>query len=100
MAYIQNSAIRRRRLVRRFRDAGATDPGHAVTLESLGERRSWVFDKMAGGGVFLPTENGRFYLDERTAAEYLSQCRSRGWLITAILVFVLLLLWLFGHSGK
>ena len=37
---------RRRRLIRRFREAGALDPAHALVFDSLGVRRSWIVDQM------------------------------------------------------
>ena len=93
-------AIRRRRLVRRFREAGATDLEHAVTLEALGERPSWIFDQMARHGAFLPAPDGRFYMDERVADEFLRQCRKRALLIGGFLLLVFLLLWLLGLLGR
>ena len=93
-------AIRRKRLVKRFREAGATDPQHAVTPEALGERRSWIFDKMTKHGVFLPTQDGRFYMDDRVASEFLRQRRTRALLLGGILLLVFLLLWIFGLLGR
>lgn len=88
--------IRRKRLVRRFRDAGATDPEHAVALEALGERPSWVFDQMARCGAFLSVSGGRFYMDEQVADAFLRQRQKRAWLIGGLLLLVFLVLWLLG----
>lgn len=93
-------AIRRKRLVRRFREAGATDLEHAVTLEALGERPSWIFDQMARHGAFLSAPGGRFYMDERLAEEFLRQRRKRALLIGGLLLLVFLLMWLFGSFGR
>ena len=71
-------AMRRRRLVRRFRDAGATDPEHAGTLEALGERQTWGFDRMMGAGVFLAAPDGRYFMDEAAATDYRHRCREFG----------------------
>ena len=57
-------AMRRKRLLRRFRDAGAIDPFRAVTLESLGERRTWIFTRMERRGVLIDAGDARYYLDE------------------------------------
>ena len=92
-------AIRRKRMVKRFREAGATDPEHAVTPESLGERRTWIFDQMVEHGVFLPTQDGRFFMDDRAGVEFLRQRRRRALLIGGVLVLVFLLLWAFGLLG-
>jgi hypothetical protein len=51
-------AMRRKRLVRRFREAGATDREHAITLEALGERPTWFFRQMVRVGVFRATPGG------------------------------------------
>lgn len=89
-------AIRRKRLVKRFRETGATDPEHTVTLETLEERRSWIFDQMAARGVFRPTQDGRFFLDDRAAVEFLRQCRARALKTTGCLFLVFLLVWALG----
>lgn len=88
--------IRRKRLIRKFREAGATDPGHAVTLESLGERRFWLFDHMVRAGVFLPTRDGRYYMDDQAASEFLDRQRMRALTAAVIGIFVLLALLAFG----
>ncbi len=89
-------SIRRKRLVNRFRQAGATDPEHAITPEAIGERPSWIFNQMVEHGVFLPALNGRFYVDDQAAIEFLRQRRKRGLLIAGILLLLFLLLWAFG----
>ena len=93
-------AVRRKRLVRRFREAGATDLAHAVTLDALGERPSWIFDQMARHGAFLSVPGGRFFMDERVAEEFLRQRRKRALLIAGFFLLVFLLLWLFGFLGR
>jgi len=92
-------SIRRKRLVRRFREAGAIDLEHAVTLEALGERPSWIFDQMMRQGAFLSAPGGRYYMDERVAVEFLRQRRNRGLLMAGLLLIVFLLLWIFGVFG-
>jgi hypothetical protein len=93
-------AIRRRRLVKRFREAGATDPEHAIMPETVGVRRSWIFDQMAERGVFLPTEDGRFFMDDRAAVAFLRQHRNRTLLMSGILLLLFVLLWAFGFFGR
>ena len=61
------------RLMSRFRDAGATAPKLAVTPEEVGCRRSWTFRRMAAGGVFIETENGRYYMDEDAALRFVKR---------------------------
>jgi len=93
-------AIRRKRLVRKFREAGATDSAHAVTLESLGERRSWIFDQMVRAGVFGPTRDGRYFMDEQAATEFMHRIRMRAIMAAGIGVLVLLVLWACGFFGR
>jgi len=93
-------AIRRKRLVKRFREAGATDPEHAVAPEALGERRSWIFDQMVKCGVFLPTRDGRYFMDDRAAVEFLRQRRTRALLIGGLLLLGFLLFWAIELFGR
>ena len=90
------AAIHRRRLIRRFREAGATDREHAVTLEALGERQSRTFHRMARVGVFLTTSDGRYFMDDAAATEYRHRCRIRALVGTAICLLLFLVLWLAG----
>lgn len=93
-------AMRRRRLVRRFREAGAINLEHAVTLEALGERHTWVFDRMMGAGVFLGAPDGRYFMDEAAATEYQHRCRVRAWVGAGVCLLVFLVLWLVGLFGR
>lgn len=63
------------RLMRRFEEAGATDAAHAVTLDELGCRASFVFRRMAAAQVFVPVEDDRFYMEAEAAAEFLRRRR-------------------------
>ena len=92
-------AIRRKRLARRFRDAGATNPKRAVTLATLGERPSWIFDKMVRQGVFVLGTGGRYYMDEGAAEVFFRRQRIWGLTMAAFLVFLFLLLWVSGVLG-
>lgn len=88
-------ARHRRRLLLRFREAGATDSEHAVSLEQLGESPSSTFDHLLQEGVFRQVPDGRFYMDESNAAEFeenqqtISLVALAIFLIVAIFVFIL-----------
>lgn len=92
--------IRRKRLIRRFREAGAVSPENAVVPESVHARQSWVFRQMADAGVFLATTDGRYFLDEQAAAEFMHQKRMRGLVFAAVVLSFLLVLWAFGMIGR
>ena len=92
-------AIRRRRLVKQFRDAGATNAAHATTLEALGERRSWIFDQMVREGVFSNVNEGRYFMNEEAAVEFLHQHRVRTFAIGGVLLLLFILFCLLGWFG-
>lgn len=92
--------MRRKRLVRKFCQVRATDPEHAVTLGSLRERRSWVFDQMVANGVFVPTSDGRYFMDERVETEFLHRKRMRALIGSGALVLLFLILWVCGVFGR
>jgi len=71
-----------------------------MTLESLGERRSWVFDQMRDAGAFLPTSDGRYFLDPQAATEFLRRKRTRVLIGSAILLALLLIVWACGVFGR
>jgi len=83
--------IKQNRLMRDFADAGATSPKTAAVPEDIGCRQSWVFRRLVSRGVFVPVEDGRFYLDVVAADEF--KRRRRTWavvvIVAALLVFVL-----------
>ena len=93
-------ALRRRRLIRRFREAGATTPEHAVTLEAIGERRTWIFDRMVEAGVFLPAPDGRYFMDEAAASDFRHRCRVRALVGAGVCLLLFLVLWLSGAFGR
>lgn len=82
--------LRRKRLIRRFREVGALDEQHAVIFDSLGERRSWTFNQMVNHRVFVQTADGRFYLDELAAEEFMRRCRWRALIVAAIFLLLFL----------
>jgi hypothetical protein len=51
---------------------------------------------MVRRGVFVPEPNGRYFMDERAAVEFLRQRRHRALLFGGILLLLFALLWLFG----
>ncbi len=79
-------SIRRKRLIKHFREAGATSPAAAVALESLGHRPSWIFEQMVRHRVFVAVEDGRYYLDEAAADLFLRERRARALFFCAIFV--------------
>ena len=83
-------AIRRRRMIRRYRQAGATDPLHARRPEDLRIRRSWLFNRMVDGGVFIPVSDDRCFLDEAGVHRYYRRLRIRVLLFVAVAIAIYL----------
>ena len=83
---------RQRRMVRRFREAGATTPALARPLDQLGIRESWVFRHMARRGVFRVVDANRWHLDEEAYARFE---RRRLWIAGVFLVVcvVVVMVW-------
>jgi uncharacterized membrane-anchored protein len=84
------------RLMRRFRDAKATESKSSTTLADIGCRDSWIFRRMVARGVFIETGEGRYYMDE-DAARWFVKRRWRVMLIflaVVVLLFVLLQMFL------
>ena len=76
------------RLMQRFRDAKATAPQSAITLEDIGCQNSWVFRRMVARGVFIETGEGRYYMDEDAARRFVR----RRWRVMLIFLAVIVLL--------
>ena len=77
-------------MIRRYRQAGATDPLHARRPEDFGIRRSWLFNRMVDGGVFIPVGDGRCFLDEEGVQRYRRRVRIRV-LLFAVVAFAIYL---------
>lgn len=90
--------IRRKRLIRAFREAGATDRSRAVTPEQLGKPRDWIFEQLVRAGVFVATEAGRYYLDEAAAAAFQARFRKQSFIFAAVFLLVLVVVLLIEKS--
>jgi hypothetical protein len=77
---------RQNKLIRRFRDAGATAPEFARSPEDLGCRNSWIFRRLVTRGVFLEAKPGRYYVDEVAAETFLRVRRARALGMLAIVL--------------
>ena len=83
--------LHQNKLMRRFRQAGATSAAEARRLEELPCRNSWIFRRLVSRGVFVETKPGRYYMDEQSAAEFVRQRRSRMlWVLAIVIVLCLL----------
>jgi hypothetical protein len=83
--------IKQNRLMRRFAEANATSPTTARTPEDIGCRQRWIFRRMVARGVFVPVENGKFYMDG-DAANRFKQIRLVRLLVTLGVAVVVVLI--------
>jgi hypothetical protein len=85
-------AAKRRRMIRRFREAGATQPEFACRPQDLGLSRSWLFERMVDRGVFVLVADGRFFLDEAAAQQWRQGRRARA--VIALVIFLVIFLFM------
>ncbi|RYZ29119.1 MAG: hypothetical protein EOO10_07345 [Chitinophagaceae bacterium] len=62
-----------RRIVRQFRDAGATHATAAIVPSQHGIRESFAFSRLVNRGVLVAVNSKRFYLDEEAEAKFRRQ---------------------------
>lgn len=58
------------RYIRRFREAGAINPGAAIIPAEHGIRQSPVFQKLVRRRILIPVNKERYYMDEEAAAVF------------------------------
>lgn len=61
-----------------FNKSGAIDSEHAVSLDQIGVKRTFVFGRMVNRGVFKESGNGRFYIDNLESENYKKRRRRLG----------------------
>ncbi len=77
----------RKRVIRRFKDIGATAPQRAIDPSTHHIRQSLIFNSLIKDKVLIPVNKRRFYLDESREAIY--NRHSLEWFaILALLLFV------------
>lgn len=82
--------LRRKKLIRRFKELGATSPDRAIPFAEIGMRRSWIFDHMIDHGVFVAAGQDRFYLREQAAQVFMKKRRRRALIVTGVLLLLFL----------
>ena len=80
--------IRQNRYLGAFRQAGATSPSAARTLNDLHVRPSWIFRRMAARGVFLNAGADRWYMSESAATAFIRRRRTIAVCLLAVAVVV------------
>ncbi|ANE51317.1 hypothetical protein [Flavisolibacter tropicus] len=82
------------RILRRFRDSGATTPDHAIDPAIHKIHQTFVFNKLVREGVLVKARSHRYYLDEVRAAQYREQ-RYQNLLVFMVVLIIALVVYLF-----
>lgn len=77
-----------RQMLRRFREHGATRQDRAVTLQTLGERHSWIFRRLVGARAIVAVPEGRYDSDEIAAGRYRHRRMVRALVAAGIVVLL------------
>ena len=89
--------IKQNQYMRKFRQAEATDAPHARPLSEIGiRRRSGIFRRMAGRGVFVETAEGVYYMNQEAAEAFVAARRRRILIAIGLIVLIGLILYLAG----
>lgn len=85
--------IKQNRYIDTFNRLGATSSEKAIRLEEANIRRSFVFNRMIDRGIFVPCENGKFYINNQMVGSLTRHRRKVG--LAALLFTIAMLLYLF-----
>ncbi len=85
---------RQDRWMKRFRELDAISPENAVPAEEIASSDSWVFNRMVSKGVFKPTADGKFYMDEVMAGQFRKIRRTKiaAFVLVGLTIYVLVLI--------
>ncbi len=79
--------IRQNRCIRRYQEAGAVRPGAARAPADVGVPQDRALRRLVACGVLVDAGDGRLYLDQPAAVEFLRARRRRVWLLAVLTVF-------------
>ncbi len=90
--------IKQNEYMRKFRNAGATDPLRAKSLADLGIKPSRIFQKMEDKAVFLPGRApGTYYIDPNAANDFVEARRKRAFYMLLLVIIVAAVLFFLSH---
>lgn len=90
--------IKQNEYVRKFRNAGATDPMRAKSLADLGIKPSRIFRKMEDKAIFLPGRDpGTYYIDPNAAEEFIETRRRRAFFLMLLALAAAAVLFFLGR---
>ncbi len=90
--------IKQNEYMRKFRNAGATDPLRAKSLADLGIKPGRIFQKLEDKAIFLPGRApGTYYLDPNAAEEFIEARRRRAFYLLLLVLAVAAVLFFLGR---
>lgn len=90
--------IKQNEYMKKFRQAGATDPARARPLAELGIKPSRIFQKMRDKDVFRPGRAPEtFYLDASSAEDFLEARRRRTFYTLLLIIIVAAIMFFLGR---
>lgn len=85
---------RQNQYIDRFNRLGATDAEHAIYPEEVNIRRSFLFIRMVDRGVFVPCQDGRYYIDNQAAVRFKDMRRQRLMAVLIVIIFMIIIVYL------
>jgi hypothetical protein len=90
--------VKQNEYMRKFRNAGATDPLRAKSLADLGIKPGRIFQKLADKAVFLPGRiPGTYYLDPNAADDFIEARRKRAFFLLLLTLAAAAVLFFLGR---
>lgn len=90
--------IKQNEYMRKFRNAGATDPMRAKSLADLGIKPSRIFRKMEDKAIFLPGRApGTYYIDPNAAEDFIEARRRRALYMLLLVIIVAAVVFFLGR---
>ncbi|MCX6567900.1 MAG: hypothetical protein NT147_02465 [Candidatus Aminicenantes bacterium] len=90
--------VKQNEYMRKFRNAGATDPLRAKSLADLGIKPGRVFQKLVDKSVFLPGRApGTYYLDPNAADDFIETRRRRAFFLMLLTLAAAAVLFFLGR---
>jgi ABC-type multidrug transport system permease subunit len=84
-------AAQMKKIITSFQLRGAVHPDRAVSPESIGVRRNFLFRRLVFRGVLKEVTTDRFYLDAEKLAEFNALRRKKIFVVLGILLVIFLI---------
>ena len=91
-------AAQRRKVVRAFQDAAATNAATTLPVDQFGRSEQRHLRTLVAKGAIKETRAGRYYLDQARYEEWQQEERQRGLIVIAVITVASLVLYLIMRS--